>query len=99
MEVKCVWVSVRVYIYCLSVLQLLWAWTFACVKIAEVVNHPHNGKAMEELYLETLERDAYVSSLGYRLVFMWECQWKCKVRPSRDIKAFLAVLLHCVYHV
>ena len=41
-----------------------------CVKTAEVVNHPHNGKAMEELYRETLERDAYVSSLGYRLVFM-----------------------------
>ena len=29
-----------------------------------VVNHPHTGRAMEELYLETLERDTYVSSLG-----------------------------------
>ena len=41
-----------------------------CVKTAGGVNHPHAGKAMEKLYQETLERDAYVSGLGYRLVVM-----------------------------
>ena len=70
-----------------------------CAKTAGVVNHPHTGKAMEELYRETLEKDTYVSSLGYGLVVMWECQWERKVRGSKDIKAFLSVLFHCVYHV
>ena len=70
-----------------------------CVKTAGNVNHPHTGKAMEQLHRETLERDAYVSSLGYGLVVMWECQWQCKVSRSRNIKTFLAVLFHCVYHV
>ena len=32
-----------------------------CVKTAGVVKHPHTGKAMEELYQETLEKDTYVS--------------------------------------
>ena len=70
-----------------------------CVKTAGVVNHRHTGKAIEEIHRETLERDAYVSSPGYGLVVMWECQWERKVSRSRDIKAFLAVLFYCVYHV
>ena len=45
-----------------------------CVKTAGVVNHPYTGRAIEGFYRETLERDTYVSSLGYRLVVMWECQ-------------------------
>ena len=70
-----------------------------CVKTAGVVNHRHTGKAMEELYRETLEKDTYVSSLGYKRVVIWECQWERKVSDSREIKAFLAVLFQCVYHV
>ena len=39
-----------------------------CVKTAGVVNHSHTGRAIKELYRETLEKDAYVLSLSYRLV-------------------------------
>ena len=53
-----------------------------CVKTAGTVNHLHTGKAMEELDLETL-KDTYLSSLGYGLVVMWECQWERKVGSSR----------------
>ena len=70
-----------------------------CVKTAGVVNHPPTGKAMKGFYQETLERDAYVSSLGYELVVMWKCQWERKVKGSRNIKAFLVVLFHRVYHL
>ena len=54
---------------------------------------------MEELYQETVERDIYVSSMGYGLVVMWECQWEREVSGSGDIKVFLAVLFNCVYHM
>ena len=69
-----------------------------CVKTAGVVNHPHTSRAIEELYQETLERNAYVCSLGYGLV-MWKCQWQCEVSDSEDIKTFLTVLFRWVYHL
>ena len=47
---------------------------YSRAKIAGVVNHPHTGKAIEELYQKTLKTNTYVSSLGNRLVVMWECQ-------------------------
>ena len=50
-----------------------------CVKTTGVVNHPNTGRAMKKLYRETFERDIYVSSLGYGMVVILECQWQCKV--------------------
>ena len=38
-------------------------------------------------------------ALGYRLVVMWKCQLEREVSGIKDIKVFLAVLFHCVYHV
>ena len=68
------------------------------IRVSRLQRSTTTGKVMEELERETL-KDTYMSSLGYGLVVMWEGQWGREVGSSRYIKAFLAVLFHCVYHV
>ena len=46
---------------------------------------------------ETLEKEDYIKSLGYRLVVMWECDWQAAVNEDREKKRFLAVLSRAAY--
>ena len=46
---------------------------------------------------ETAEKDAYIRSLGYRLVVMRECEWQAAVREDKEKRRFLGVLGRAAY--
>ena len=41
------------------------------------------------LYERTLERKRYLEANGYKVVFMWECEYKNLPRTDEDLKEFL----------
>ena len=48
-------------------------------------------------YKDTLEKEDYIRSLGYKLVVMWECDWRAMVGDDAEKKRFLAVLFRSLY--
>ena len=62
---------------------------------------PKNPKRDEEeqrcRYKDTLEKEEYIRSLGYKLVVMWECDWRAMVDEDKEKKRFLAVLFRSLY--
>ena len=55
------------------------------------------GMTAEELLLETREKDNYMRSLGYRVVTMWECEWRSQVREDSEKRRFLAIFFRSLY--
>ena len=39
-------------------------------------------------YKDTLEKEDYIRSLGYKLVVMWECDWRASVGEDSEKKSF-----------
>lgn len=54
-----------------------------------VETHPVRAKPMRELLEETRRNEEYVRRLGYRLVVVWECEWRRRVNEEGRIKGFL----------
>jgi AraC-like DNA-binding protein len=55
------------------------------------------GVSAEELYVETLNNDIYIRSLGYKLVTIWECDWRAEVKSDPEKLRFLSILFRSLY--
>jgi hypothetical protein len=55
------------------------------------------GVSARELFVATLEKDTYIRSLGYKLVTIWECEWRAEVRSDPEKLRFLAILFRSLY--
>ena len=53
------------------------------------VNEKRN-KPMTELLEETRANTEYIRSKGYRVVEMWECEWRRMKRTNRELQRFIA---------
>ena len=45
------------------------------------------GMQIGDLYTSTMNRLAVVRSAGYRVRYIWECEWKCELRVDAETKA------------
>ena len=54
--------------------------------------HARRGLAPEDLQNEVHENEAYIESLGYQLVTMWECYFQALCRTEPDLQACLQAL-------
>jgi G:T-mismatch repair DNA endonuclease (very short patch repair protein) len=68
-----------------------------CSKTLGVEIHPTKGKAMSEIYADTLEKDRYIRELGFTLRTVWECEWEDEVDSTPAIKAFLRIFFRTMY--
>ena len=48
------------------------------------------NKPMSELFEETRDNTEYIRSKGYRVVEMWECEWRQMKRTNRELQRFIA---------
>ena len=48
------------------------------------------NKPMSELLEETRANTEYIRSKGYRVVEMWECEWRQMKRTNRELQRFIA---------
>jgi len=48
-----------------------------------------NGKSMTDLQEETKKSTQYLKELGYKVVEMYECEWRKMKQSNSKIKAFL----------
>ena len=48
------------------------------------------NKPMSELLEETRTNTEYIHSKGYRVVEMWECEWRQMKRTNRELQRFIA---------
>jgi len=55
----------------------------------DLVYNQRRGLAPEDLQNEVNENEAYIESLGYELVTVWECQFHEMVRTDADLHAFM----------
>jgi hypothetical protein len=55
------------------------------------------GVSAEDLFVATLESDNYIRSLGYKLITVWECDWRAEVRDDPEKLRFLSILFRSVY--
>ena len=53
----------------------------------ETVN-PINGKTMQQLHEDTLEKICYLKDLGFQVVEMWECELKKEMEHDEDLKRY-----------
>ena len=49
-----------------------------------------NGKTMAQLRDETKKNSEYIQQCGYKLVELWECEWKKMKQEDPDLRQFLA---------
>ena len=47
-----------------------------------------NGKSMEQLYEDTLEKVCYLKDQGYRVVEMWECDLYEEMEQNEEMKRY-----------
>jgi hypothetical protein len=55
------------------------------------------GVRAEDLFVATLEKDDYIRSLGYKLVTVWECDWRAEVQSDPEKLRFLSILFRSLY--
>jgi hypothetical protein len=53
---------------------------------------PQTGDNMDTLMTETLAREESLRAAGYRVITMWECDWKSKVEENEEIQCFVQSL-------
>ena len=61
------------------------------------LTHPVREKPNEEIYLETLAKEAYLRDLGFVLERVWECEWEKTIQTTPAIKRFLAIFHRTLY--
>jgi G:T-mismatch repair DNA endonuclease (very short patch repair protein) len=61
----------------------------ACHLTAGLTHNPINGKALDDLLLETEEKERYILSLGYNLVIKRECEWSRDRTDDEKINQFV----------
>ncbi|XP_028517608.1 uncharacterized protein LOC110247906 [Exaiptasia diaphana] len=59
-----------------------------CKCFARGTKNPINGKTMQELYKETLQRRDYLIRQGYKVVEKWECELKKELSEDPEIKEY-----------
>ena len=64
----------------------------SCVKDRDL-RHPYNAKNMNQLLAMTAKKEAYLRDIGYKVVSMWECQWRSKVSRNASIKQHLETVV------
>ena len=47
-----------------------------------------NGKTMQQLHEDTLEKICYLKDEGFRVVEMWECELKKEMEHDEDMKRY-----------
>ena len=52
------------------------------------LTNPINGQTMENLYINTLERENYLKSKGFSLTIKWECKLNNEIKKSKTIAEF-----------
>ena len=50
--------------------------------------NPINGKTMEELYENTLEKICYLKEQGFNVIEMWECELRKEKERNEDMKRY-----------
>ena len=55
--------------------------------VRDTIN-PINGKTMEELHENTLEKICYLKEQGFNVVEMWECELKKEMERNEDMKKY-----------
>ena len=56
------------------------------------ISHPYTGQSMSELHALTTMRKKFLKSKGFRVIEMWECQWREMKGESKSIYDFAAGL-------
>lgn len=64
---------------------------------SEASRQDARGETAADRLRATLQRDRYISSLGYPLIAMWECEWERIVAADPEIKFFLKVFFDRVF--
>ena len=54
----------------------------------DTVNHV-NGKTLQDLYMATVEKTAYIQQHGHRLVSVWECQIHQELAADEEMTGYL----------
>ena len=52
-----------------------------------------NGKTMEQLFEDTLEKVCYLKDQGYRVVEMWECDLYKEMEQDEEMKRYFEVMI------
>jgi hypothetical protein len=68
-----------------------------CGKNDGVDIHPTRKQPMGTLLRSTRRKEAYIRSLGYDLVVMWECEWERSVETDAWKKGFLRIFFQTTY--
>ena len=46
---------------------------------------------------ETLEKEAYLTHIGYKVVSIWECEWDSTVKDNKNLKLFLKAFFDATF--
>ena len=60
-----------------------------CQEAKGIKENRKNGKTMEQLRLQTTKNSKYIQQCGYKLVELWECQWKKMKASNAQLRQFL----------
>ena len=47
------------------------------------------NKSMKELYRQTMKRQQHLTSMGYNVIHIWECEFKRQCETDENLKKFL----------
>ena len=59
----------------------------------------YKGRSAEDRLRETKLKETYIRALGYRLEYIWECEWQRAVNANPSVKVFLKAFNDTVYGV
>ena len=54
-----------------------------------MLKHPYTKQSFSELYRETLEKRKKLTSMGYKVVTMWECQFRKNIEDNPALQEFI----------
>ena len=55
--------------------------------VRDTIN-PVNGKTMQQLHEDTLEKICYLKEQGFHVIEMWECELKKEMERDEDMKRY-----------
>jgi hypothetical protein len=60
-----------------TIYEFLGCWYHGCLRCRnENIIHPWSKKTMKQLYQECIDRKSIFEENGYKVIYMWECDWK-----------------------